>query len=79
MVKCWLDLRSSLVLAVIVVSIPELVWTTEENMKRGALDKIDQPGGLGWPGTMRLGTGSQLVGERRHDEVELYLELHAGC
>lgn len=46
-----------------VVSVPELVWTTEKDMKRGALDKIDQPGGLGWPGTMRLATGCQLLGE----------------
>lgn len=27
-----------------------------------ALDKVGKPGGLGWPGTMRIGTGSQLLG-----------------
>ena len=52
------------------VSVPELTWTTEESMKMGALDKIDQPGGLGWPGNMRLGTGSQLVGKRDPDQEE---------
>ncbi|CAN0264366.1 unnamed protein product [Ascophyllum nodosum] len=64
------------------VSVPELTWTTEESMKMGALDKIDQPGGLGWPGNMRLGTGSQLVDmvntlESRLTEVDFpFLVLH---
>lgn len=44
------------------VSVPELVWTGKEHMEMGLLDKVGQPGGLGWPGTMRFGTGSQLLG-----------------
>lgn len=46
------------------VSVPELVWTNPEHVRMGALDKVGQPGGLGWPGTMRFGTGSQLLGAR---------------
>lgn len=45
------------------MSVPELVWLKPEHMEMGALDKVGQPGGLGWPGTMRFGTGSQLIGE----------------
>lgn len=44
------------------VSVPELVWTSPEHIQMGALDKVGQPGGLGWPGSMRLGTGSTLLG-----------------
>eukprot|EP00752_Nemacystus_decipiens_P011577 g10281.t1 len=43
------------------VSVPELVWVNPEHMEMGAMDKVGLPGGLGWPGTMRLGTGSTLL------------------
>eukprot|EP00903_Cladosiphon_okamuranus_P005865 g5802.t1 len=43
------------------VSVPELVWVRQEHIEMGALDKVGQPGGLGWPGTMRLGTGATLI------------------
>ncbi|CAM9758904.1 unnamed protein product, partial [Ectocarpus fasciculatus] len=64
------------------VSLPALVWTKPEHMEMGALDKIGQPGGLGWPGTMRFGTGSQLIDmlgelDSRLSEVEFpFLVLH---
>lgn len=45
-----------------IVSVPELVWTQDEHMAMGLMDKIGKPGGLGWPGTMRIGTGAQLLG-----------------
>lgn len=41
---------------------PELVWVSQEHMEMGAMDKVGQPGGLGWPGSMRLGTGATLLG-----------------
>lgn len=44
------------------MSVPELVWNSDEYKEMGALDKVGKPGGLGWPGTMRLSTGSQLLG-----------------
>lgn len=46
----------------VAVSLPELIWTDQCNEKLAALDKIDKPGGLGWPGTMRVGTAAQLLG-----------------
>ena len=49
-------------ISVFLVSVPELVWTSDEYKEMGALDKVGKPGGLGWPGTMRLSTGSQLLG-----------------
>ncbi|CAM9770803.1 unnamed protein product [Ectocarpus sp. 13 AM-2016] len=64
------------------VSVPELVWLKSEHVEMGALDKVGQPGGLGWPGTMRFGTGSQLIdmlGElySRLSEVDFpFLVLH---
>ncbi|CAN0057683.1 unnamed protein product [Scytosiphon promiscuus] len=64
------------------VSVPELVWTSPEHVRMGALDKVGQPGGLGWPGTMRFGTGSQLLDmlanlNKRLPEVNFpFLVLH---
>lgn len=45
------------------VSVPDMVWNNRQHAELADLDKVGLPGGLGWPGTMRIGTGAQLLGQ----------------
>lgn len=64
------------------VSVPDMIWTDPRHAELADLDKINLPGGLGWPGCMRIGTGAQLLEliehlQSRLDEIDFpFLVLH---